>query len=408
MKNNLKKAFIWNTLGSGLYSFNSLFFMIVVTRINGVEDAGIFTFCFATACLFYVIATYSGRTYQVTENDNKINDNAYIMHRVISSILMIICVLTFALINGYAQAKFIVLIILCLYKVIEALSDVFHGILQKNDRLDIVGKSLFIRSLLNLIIFLITDLFTKNIIISCISLVVTNVIILLLIDFRCSMKYKTKEKYKFEVILKIFKYGFYTFGYSIIANYLVNSSRYAMDGVLSEKYQTIFGIIVMPATIIMLINQFIIQPLITSLKTFYKQKNKKAFLNIVYKISALTILTGLFSIIVAYFIGIPVLNIVYGLNLTKYLPSLIIILIGAIFYTLASVFSNALLVLRKTKIQLLLYIISAVFTYITSYVLIRNYGFNGAIYNYLLTMILLCILYIVSFIIINNKKIWSE
>ena len=38
-----KKNFIWNTLGTGLNAFNSLFFMIIATRINGVEKAGVFS-----------------------------------------------------------------------------------------------------------------------------------------------------------------------------------------------------------------------------------------------------------------------------------------------------------------------------------------------------------------------------
>ena len=31
-----RKNFIWNVLGTGLNAFNSLFFMIIVTRINGI------------------------------------------------------------------------------------------------------------------------------------------------------------------------------------------------------------------------------------------------------------------------------------------------------------------------------------------------------------------------------------
>ena len=59
MKNNLKKNFIWNLIGSTINSFTSLIFLIIVTRINGIEAAGIFTFAFSTACLFYIIGIYS-------------------------------------------------------------------------------------------------------------------------------------------------------------------------------------------------------------------------------------------------------------------------------------------------------------------------------------------------------------
>ena len=42
------------------------------------NDAGIFTLSFATACMFYIIATYSGRTYQVTETKKEFGDNDFI------------------------------------------------------------------------------------------------------------------------------------------------------------------------------------------------------------------------------------------------------------------------------------------------------------------------------------------
>ena len=64
---NFKSNFIWNILGTGLNAFNSLFFMICVTRINKTTNAGIFTLAFSTACILNVIGTYAGRVYQVTD-----------------------------------------------------------------------------------------------------------------------------------------------------------------------------------------------------------------------------------------------------------------------------------------------------------------------------------------------------
>ena len=55
------KNFIWNILGTGFNSFNSLFFLIIVTRINGVVEAGIYSIAYATALILYTVALYSGR-----------------------------------------------------------------------------------------------------------------------------------------------------------------------------------------------------------------------------------------------------------------------------------------------------------------------------------------------------------
>ena len=52
---NTRKNTIWNIIGTTINAFSSLFFMIIVTRVNGVFDAGIFTFAFSTATMFNII-----------------------------------------------------------------------------------------------------------------------------------------------------------------------------------------------------------------------------------------------------------------------------------------------------------------------------------------------------------------
>lgn len=408
MKDNLKKSFFWNTLGSGLNSVNSLLLLIVVTRINGINSAGIFTLSFATACMFYFIAVYSGRTYQVTETDKEVNDSEYIINRLITSFIMILLSFLFALIYNYFNYKLVVFMLVCGFKCIDAICDVFHGILQKNNRLDTVGKSLLLRSILNILVFLIIDITTRRLIVSCISLIVTDLLILFTVDIRKSIKYIKKSINK-KGIFKIFTFGFYVFGFSFISNYIMNAQRYAIDIFLKDNLQTIFGIIVMPGTVILLMNQFIIQPVIIKLKETYSNKHKKQFLNIIYKIILLTIVLSLLLIIAAYFIGIPTLNLMYGLNLENYLYDLIIILLGAMLYTIASVFSNSLIVLRKTRVQFFIYIIVAIFTTIISNRFVQLYSFKGAIYSYALTMILLLLLYVIVFFInIRKKDLWGE
>ena len=139
-----RKNFIWNVLGTGLNAFNSLFFMITVTRINGLDKAGIFTIAYSTACIIYVLGIYAGRIYQVTEPDKNITNKEYVINRIITVIFMSVVVLIFGVIRGYDKYKILVFFLLTLFKSIEAFSDVLYGILQKENKLDLVGKSLFV------------------------------------------------------------------------------------------------------------------------------------------------------------------------------------------------------------------------------------------------------------------------
>ena len=410
MKDNLKKQFIWNTLGSGFYAFNSLFFMIIATRINGVSNAGVFSLCFATATIFYTVAVYSGRTYQVSENQSDIGDNEFIFNRFFLSAVMLVLAFSFGIINGYTGKKMILLSVLCTVKFIEAISDVLHGVLQKNHRLDIVGKSLLIKSALYLFVFLIVDLFTKNIVLSSVSMIFLSAFVLVLYDYPAVLLYKDKSvKLNIKASFKILTMGFYTFAFTFIANYLVNIPRYAIDEVLSDEFLTIFGIIVMPASIITLVGQFALQPMVSRLNNYQKNGEKRQFLKIISILSIVSVVTGLVAVITAYLIGIPVLNLLYGINLKEYLFDLVIIIIGATVYSLACVFSNALTVLRKTRIEFVIYVFDTVIAIFLAKYLTGLFGFVGAVYSYLLTMAVLLLSLFLYFEFAVHKQInWSD
>ena len=162
---NVKKDFILNTIGTSINAFNSLFFMIIVTRVNGVSDAGIFTFAFSTAALFQIIGMYSGRIYQVTDNTKTSNED-YLVNKIITCSIMIFISILFILLRGYTGKKILVILILCIFRMLEDFSEVIYAYFQKQCQLYKVGISLILKNILGLVIFIIVDIITKNLIYS--------------------------------------------------------------------------------------------------------------------------------------------------------------------------------------------------------------------------------------------------
>ena len=138
MEKNLKLNAIWNTLGITVNSFNSLFFLIIINRVNGVEIAGIFSFAFSIACLLFIVGIYAGRTYQVSDINENLNNYEYLVHKYITCTMMFLIAIVFIIVQKYSLEKNVIIILLCLYKLFEAMSETFYGFLQKNDELYIV------------------------------------------------------------------------------------------------------------------------------------------------------------------------------------------------------------------------------------------------------------------------------
>lgn len=401
-----RKNFIWNIIGTTFNAFNSLFFMIIITRVNGLENAGIFTLAFSTACILYIIGIYAGRIYQVTEASKEITDKDYIANRIISCIIMIVIVIFFVIINQYDVYKSSIFIILTMYKALEAFSDVLYGIMQKNELLEKAGKSTFMKAIISIIVFVIIDLSTKNLIISCLSIIVIFIAVILLYDIRKTKILIEKEnKVKCKNILSIFKNGFFTFAISFLGLYITNAPKYAIDSVLTEEIQAIFGIIIMPATVMSLLAQFLIHPYLNTIFKLYQTNKYKELEKVTYKIILVIFLFGTLSIIAGYLFGTQVLGIIYGINLENYKIALTAILVGATFYTMAGIISPILVTMRYTKIQFVIYSIISIIELILCNILVKLFEFKGAIISYTVVMIIYFVtFYIVSMTIISNKK----
>ena len=405
MKNNLKKNFILNSIGSTIYSFTSLFFLIIVTRINGINEAGLFSFAFSNACFLQVIGIYVSRTYQVTEKDKKTFDSDFIYSKIISCIAMLFVGMSFCLIKGYGLLKIIVIMLLIFFKALDAFSESIYAIIQKNDELYKVGISLILKGVVATVVFIVVDILTKNIIFSILSLIVSIILIIIFYDFLVVKKYDFKlKKINVNIIKKIFVFGFWTFLFSFLTQYLINAPKYAIDNYLSNDLQTIYGIISMPATIMILVTGFIIHPFLLKINDCVDSKKYKKLNDIVIKMSLAILVIDLFGLLLCYFIGIPILNMMYGIRLEKYLNSLLIIILGSGLFAITLIISNALIAMRKTMSQTIIYIIVSIIAFFLTKILVKNYMIVGAAYSYLTIMLLLLLLYIFLYIYIIDKE----
>ena len=400
---NTKKNFIWNMVGSTINAFTSLIFMIIVTRINGTDTAGIFTFAFSLACLFQVISNYSGRTFQVTNNDKNISDSDFVYNKISTCFIMLICVIIYLFAKSYSSFKNIVIILFIIYRIIESYVDVYYGIIQKNDSLYKVGISLTIKSLVCIIIFFIIDYFTKDIIFSIISLLIVNICVFIFYD-----KKNYKEYYKKQILLKL---GIFICGFNFLTQYILNAPKYAIDDILNNQSQTIYGIISMPATMLILCSQFIIQPLLSIITKHIKNNEYLLLRKLTFKIILYVILIGIIGEIGCYFVGIPFLELIYGISLEKYLLHLMIIIFGATNFGIVFVISSVLIALRKNFVQMVFYVIASISVTIIANTFVSNYNLLGACILYSTIMILLCAMYLGYFIYTikklekNNKMI---
>ena len=125
----------------------------MVTRSLDNESADIFSIAWSISQLMYTIGTFQIRTYQATDITEKFNFTQYLEFRLLTILFMMISSILYVNIKQYDIYISAIVIIICLYKAIDALADVYEGWFQQKERLDLAGKAVVWKIVIGVISF---------------------------------------------------------------------------------------------------------------------------------------------------------------------------------------------------------------------------------------------------------------
>lgn len=225
-------------------------------------------------------------------------------------------------------------------------------------------------------------------------IIITNFLVIVLYDLPNVLKViDKKQEIKFKNVIRIYKTGFFIFAISFLGLYIMNVPKYAIDDFLNEHIQAIYGIIIMPATVVGLFGQFIIHPYLNIIAGLHKEGKLEEVKKILVKIILVILTLGLICVVGAYILGIPVLELIYGIDLKEYRIHLSVIILASTLSVIGTIYSSMLTTIRKTFIQFIIYCILTVIAIISSYLLTYYLGINGATGAYFVIMSLQFLLY---------------
>ena len=375
-----KKDYIWNSIGSFLQSAISPILLIVITRLNGVGDSGLFSFAMSLSVVFWAISLWGGRTYQVSDVKKEFSSGDYIVVRFISSLIVAVFSISFCILSGYDLIKTELIMVLVSFKILESIADSMYGVLQIHNKLYIVGISLTMKSVFGFIIFAIVDILTKNIVHGALSIFIVNIAVVIFYDIPWMKHVESVGLTKKNIMQaeKIMKKTAEVFVIVFLTMFSLNIPRYFLD---KYHYDQIgyFGIMAMPITLLTLFISFVLQPNVVNLSELLKEKKIKEFTKIVSKIDFITFTLGILFVVSSYLIGVWALNTVFGIDINNFRIDLTIMVIGAVANAFVSIYVNLLIILRRFKGQFYTLLVTNILAVVLSIYLIDKLAMLGSV-----------------------------
>ena len=377
--------------------------LMVMNRTNGATDAGIFSIAIAVANLMMYVGQYGIRRFQASDINEQASFREYHGMRIITCIAMVIVCFVYCVVGmsarGYSSTKAIAIYLVCMLKLIQAYSDVFHGNMQQKGRLDVATKASTIRYTCELLSFCGMLLATHDLVKSAAVCVVVSLIVMLMTSFNVQRHYCDSMVPVFhkDALRMLFVEGFPLFVSMFLNIYVGNAPKYAIDAYLTDDVQAIFNFIFMPAFVVQIVTQFIFNPLITSYAEMWLAHTRESFDALISSIRKMCVaILGLtvFGLVIAATIGIPVLAWLFGADLSGCRAELCIIMLGGGLLGYSIFFMTVIAIIRIQQALIGCYGAAALFSLFFSGYFVREGGIagggiTGASWLYVILMLIL-------------------
>lgn len=398
--------FLWNMIGSVLYAAATILLVRLTKGAAGTGVGADFNIAFKTGQILLTVGYFEIRPFQVTDVKDEYSFRDYLSFRVITCAVMALSGFLFPWLKGETGMRFALFFLLCLYKMMDGAADVFEGEFQKRGRMDLAGKSVAFRTVLSVTVYAVAVTVTGDVLFAVVLMVIAAAVGVIVFDVALIGCFaKLEFSFDRKRLGHLVQSTVLLFVGSILCLYIFNASNYSVDSVYqgadaaSEDIRYIYACLFMPTSVINLASGFLFKPILTTLATHFAEGRMKAFARLTGRlllgVTAITVV----CLIGGALLGLPVLSVVYGYDLTGYFTELEVLILGGGFNAAGIILYYAMTVMRKQRDILIAYGIVAVATLAVSNAAVRQWGLMGAAASYCGLMALQTVVFAIATVI---------
>lgn len=399
MDAQLRKNVVWNAAGSIIYLACEWLVTILVARFsNNYSDAGVLSQAISLSAAFQAIAMFGGRSFQVSDAKKKYSDQCYIVFRWITCASAFLTCFLFSVFSGFSPYQIGAISLYMVFRVAESIADVFFGFAQKQDRLDLVGKSQAIKGVVLLTCFCGGFFAAGSLNLGLLFWVVGICLVTLFYDYMRIKGFVGAGEAERKQVLRLAKETAPLCLYTFLNSAISTAPKYVLERMCSTEALGAYASVFSPVLLIPTVASFIYYPFVTRFTDLYYSCKQKDLYSLVRKTAAAITICFAFAFAGGCWLGEPVLIFILGQRIAPYtylLPAIMICMFSTAFL---GFFNMLLVVVRDFRGLLAGNFLGFVLCAGSVPVLIDKFGMNGTSYGLILGSCAACVVVLLSFI----------
>lgn len=405
-KSTLANIF-FNSFGTIFYYGCQWLTTVLVVRLSDFWNAGVYGLAMNFTAAFGILALFNTRQYQVSDVVLEYSDRTYIRSRLAAMAIAFLICFTGVCINGYSPYQWAVLLLYMLHKCGEAWIDVYHGIDQRNGRMDYVCYSYIARGILMLLGFCGALYFTGSLIYAAGCMALGTFLTAAVYDRRIAERFIPEySKATRAAVLKLMLAMLPLVIVAVTNNLSISLPKYYLERFYGETVLGYYNSVATPSMIVQVGAQTIFIPLITPLADRLKENDKKGFINILKKAGFVCLGLSVLALAASFLLGEWFLVLMFGEEIRPYTYLFVPIIISTLLIAVNASLFPICTVLREIKGQLAAGIAGAVSSVAASFLFVKRYSMDGVVIALLIT---LAVQIIIELYCVCRKMIkWKE
>lgn len=397
----------YNSFGTIFYYGCQWLTTILIVRLSGFTDAGNYSLAMTFTAAFAIFALFNTRQFQVSDVTGEYTDATYIGSRLIAMAgAFVICVLGLFF-NQYTMYQWCIILVYMLFKCGEAWIDVYHGIEQKNGRMDYICYSYLFRGVLMLVTFCGALILFHNLLYAIIAMTAATYIIALGYDRRKAFLFiKEKLVWDGSEIKKLMITLIPLVIVSVTNNLSISLPKYFLERYYGEAVLGYYSSVATPSMIVQVGASTIFVPLITPLADKLAADDKKGFVDILKKVAIVFVLLSVLAVVISAWLGEWFLVLIFKEEIRPYAYLFVPIILTTLLISINASLFPVCTVLRELKGQLLVGLGGVLSAVVVSVVCIKRYSMDGVVMALFATLILQIIIEIIC--VYRKMKAWKE
>ncbi len=381
-KLTLAQNSIYNTIGTVGYCFLQWVITLVVVRLSkDMQNAGMLQLAMSVTNIFFSISIYNMRTFQISDIRNEYSSGDYIGTRIITSALAFILCIVYGLFWQYSLKNLLCIAAYMIYKLSEAFSDVFHGIIQKNFRMDSICFSHLLRGVIMVVVFVIAILITDDVFIAVTAMAFSTLLVVIIYDVSAARYFDSVVPiFDFKKILRLLLTCFPAVIASTAHNAIVTLPRQFLENSYGEEVLGYYATVATPLLVVQVVVLSIFNPLFSEISVYYADQKYDDIKKIIGKMVLLILGIGAVAFIGCALAGKPLLVLVYGPSIADYAYLIYAIVGCTTLYALCGLCYNILIIFRRLKTYMLAGILGLAASTLSSTFMIDKFYMNGVSY----------------------------